>query len=396
MPTSAKIKRIPVVFRYPEARPLFFGSEKWHVGGAPLQMYMLAKELAKDPCFDVSFWIDGPIPAKQVDGISMYSFPLPIPLWRAISFLPQATRSAALWIAEVINRRRCRIAARLARDGVMIFSVCSSSELVSHQEMIHKNGGKVFYRVASDIDVVPQMRGEEGDDDFSMALATVDTVIVATHYQRRMAKENFGIDTLLIPSPFLLPFVPDDSKVANEERDTILWVGQCVAYRRPWVMLELARAFPSENFVMVMPECDALLTRAIKSQLSAASNIELIDHVPPDQIQPYFNRAKMYVNTSQFEGFPNTLHQAAFARTPYVSLTWNPDNLLENNNIGLGCNDDVSTMILHMSTLLQDEELMRQMGDNAHQYVTTQHVFEDVVSQYKDAIRKACDGAYIA
>ena len=76
----------------------------------------------------------------------------------------------------------------------------------------------------------------------------------------------------------------------------------------------------------------------IYTTASKIKNIKIIDFVDFHKIDEYFKKARVFVNSSIEEGFPNTFIQACKNKTPIVSLDVNPDNFIDNHEVGVFCN----------------------------------------------------------
>lgn len=363
-----KQDRLSVIFRYPNAKGLFIKVPGFKPGGAPIQMYTLATELAKDQNFNVNFWVGGDVPERRIQGVKLISQQGPVE-----KGLPLVSRS--------INKKRAESIASQYADGCFIFSVAEEEFFPRQQEIIHAHGGKTLYQVASDIDVSPFLRSSNGSDAFSQALLKADGIIAQTPKQKEELKKNFGRDSCIVKPSFRL------SEDSDWSEEIILWVGQGWSIKRPWIVLELARRFPKEKFVMIMPAADMSLIGAIKDEAEKVENIEIVDYVEFTKIQRYFNRAKLVLNTSVHEGFPNTLHQAAMGKAPYVSLSWDANNYLEKNCIGACAHNDVNRMVSVMSEYLMDPTFMHLTGERAYKNFKENHDVAVVIEDFKTAIR---------
>lgn len=359
---------INVIFRYPEAKGLFVDVPNFKPGGAPIQTYTLATELAKDSSFNVYFWVDGEVPEEHVDGVKLFSSPDLIS-----KGIPILSRFKNEGIKAEFQKRFI--------DSVCIYTVADNLGLPEQQKMIHEVGGKTIYRVASDVDVKPELRFSDGNDPYTKAIFSADKIIAQTLSQKEILRQRFRIDADVVRSSFR------ESEYNKIEKDCVLWVGHSVAIKRPWVVSELARRFPDEKFVMIIPEVDANIALAFKDGADKITNLEVIAHVDPDEIQTYFNRAKVVLNTSVYEGYPNTLHQASIGRAPYLSLSWNPDGYLEANGMGVGADNDVEKMAQLLKKYLEDEELRNSTGENAYKNFKNEHDVSVAIEDLKAVIR---------
>lgn len=361
-------QKISVLFCYPRAKNLFVKVPGSKTGGAPIQMYTLASELAKDPNFDVCFWVEGDVPDHRIDGVKLVSQQGPIQHGLPI-------------VSRAINKKRREKLAVNFPGACFIFSVANQDFFPQQQEIIHAHGGKTIYRIASEIDVCPELRNSNGSDAFSQALKKADGIIAQTEFQQRLLKENFDRDSVLLKPSFRL------SEFEQWSDEHILWVGQGWDIKRPWIVLEFARRFPKEKFVMIMPTADDTLIAAIKDEAEKVANLEIIDYVEFAEIQRYFNSAKLVLNTSVHEGFPNTVHQAAMGKAPYVSLSWDADGYLERNCVGACAKNDVNKMAGIINDYLVEPSFMHLTGERAYQNFQANHNVTIVIEDLKEAIR---------
>ena len=99
--------------------------------------------------------------------------------------------------------------------------------------------------------------------------------------------------------------------------------------------MRLAESMPDEQFVMICnsSEHDKGIHSQLIDQSRHLSNLEFIEFVSHTEIRPYYARAKLLVNTSEIEGFPNTFIEAAIEKTPVVSLNVNPNGMFTAHSI---------------------------------------------------------------
>lgn len=172
------------------------------------------------------------------------------------------------------------------------------------------------------------------------------------------------------------------------EKEYILWVGRCDSLKNPEIFLDVARSLPQFLFFMICPKqsSNPEYFEEIKKMAQSLTNITFIDFVPFRDIQPYFDRAKIFVNTSDFEGFTYTLIQSGLARTPVVYLNVNPDEVITKYNIGYVADGDKKKMISQIVLLLNDKKDWKEKSINALQYVTENHDINIIGGQWRDLI----------
>ena len=170
-----------------------------------------------------------------------------------------------------------------------------------------------------------------------------------------------------IPDGFHIPPCPD----LRRENGFVLWVGRDVAYKRAWLFADLARMLPQHQFVMVGD---------IHSVKDVPANLRLLGPTRPDGLSQLYSSAKLLVNTSEVEGFPNVLVEGAMYGIPYLSFL-DPDGVLKEYSIGIQPRspDDMATTI---DMLMTTEDRRLALGRNARRFVEEHRDIEKVVRQW--------------
>lgn len=351
---------------------LLWPSEGESFGGAELQTFLLARGLAGSGVFDVSFLAylrSGDVP--QLDWAECY------PGTRMVE------RGVPV-LSAFENERRWMDAFR--RTGADIFVQSGLGEVNAHLRLFQRlTGARVALRLASDGDLegmfVPGQRWKrlalEG-------LRTADVVFARNRWQQERLLERFGQDSPVLRNAFPVPDAPP-----AVVKDMVLWVASCQELKQPWVFLDLARAVPQQSFTMVMPKNDVALWERIAAEASRLSNLTFVERVPLAEIQAYFDRARVFVNTSTVEGFPNTFAQAAMGATPILSLNVDPDAVLVSEGFGRCAHGDQARLTADLKELLRGESMRDAMGAAAFDYAVRNHKEADVVARFQRVLAEA-------
>jgi len=148
--------------------------------------------------------------------------------------------------------------------------------------------------------------------------------------------------------------------------------------KNPDLFLKLAILFPDEKFVMICPYDISQKENweKLKSRTDEIDNLTFIKKVPFYEIQKYFNKALLFVNTSDFEGFPNTFLQAAQGKTPVISLNVNPDNFITEYDCGSFADGSFKKMVSGIKNLLENNNDRTKKGENLFRYLKENHDFK--------------------
>jgi glycosyltransferase involved in cell wall biosynthesis len=230
---------------------------------------------------------------------------------------------------------------------------------------------KIIYNIASILDINGQrFKGLFGKLSF-LAMKFVDIILVQTQDQYNLLNKK---RQKKVPTDGMIRNIYEYQDNTNkEERKHILWVSRCIKIKRPEIFLSLAKNFPNEKFIMICPKSDIELWNKISQETNKYRNLKFIESVPYKEIGKYFKEAKIFVNTSTHEGYPNTFLQAAETNTPILSLSVNPDKLLDKYKIGLDCKNNYNLMEETLNRLLKDRSLYNRLSQNSEIYLKKEH-----------------------
>lgn len=205
-------------------------------------------------------------------------------------------------------------------------------------------------------------------------------VVVQTDDQMRLLKEMTGRDGVLIRSTFPEPDRPDTSV----ERRYVLWVGNFRDVKRPEMFIELASRLPQYEFVMVGGPLTSQESTfdEMKSRAERIGNLHLTGPIPYRDVGKHFGGAKVFVNTSSAEGFPNTYLQAWSRGLPVIA-TFDADGLIVKHGLGRYC-ENVDELVRAVDEFMRDDALRASVGESALRYARENHSLEAVAAQYDE------------
>lgn len=94
------------------------------------------------------------------------------------------------------------------------------------------------------------------------------------------------------------------------------------------------RGMRGVKFIMIGRALNTQWHREMLKKMSALENLEYLGECSLDEVNKILANAHIFVNTSTYEGFPNTYIQAWMRKVSVVSLNINPDNIIDRNRIG--------------------------------------------------------------
>lgn len=350
-------------------------------GGAEIDMYILATYLVKTGRYDVTFWVGdyGQPQEEVINGIEVQKF-----FHRTNSNKSLLQQKAAhkaktikllmscdcdVYITEAASEYAgwLSLVEKVLRKKIFIFRLASD-----------KNADLSFYK---NDPVVTKKANRRIYRWYSFAMKNVDAIISQSEKQRDLLYKNTGLNSVVVKNGFYI-----NHSVDFTDKKYILWVARGAKLKRPELFLEMAEKLPEETFVLIMPPAHKAYSfyQYIKSEAERINNVKFIDFVSYFEIQKYYNKAKLFVNTSEYEGFPNAFIQACIGATPILSMKVNPDEFLTKNKIGICCSDDINKAVNFIRSL--DEEKIACYGGNALKYICENHNIKNIGKQYEDII----------
>ncbi len=366
------VRPVRICFLAPKAYPLFNPDVQGVFGGAEVDLYFLATELARDSDFDVSFLTAdyGQPDVEQRENVT---------LLKTVDFRRNPLHGA---------RRIWRAMQRVDAHAYMIKTISFGMFLVG--EFCRRHGKLFFYRTSNtnSCDGTYLRRHPLMGRLYQRALRQANRVFVQNESDREALERTTGVPSLAIPNGHPLPALHETP------RDAVLWVGRSVKIKAPERLIDLARSVPEERFVMICQRAtgdtdyDRLFEKA-----RAVQNLEFIERVPFHEADAYYRRAKVFVNTSDAEGFPNTFIQACAHAVPILSLNVNPDGFLMQHNCGVDCQGKAERLPEGLRFLTAADKYV-EIGRNARRYVEQRHDIRVVAQTYKNIFRESVDARF--
>ena len=124
----------------------------------------------------------------------------------------------------------------------------------------------------------------------------------------------------------------------------------------------------------------------IKESASKINNFDFKGFIPYKEINRYYAESSLFINTSYVEGFPNTFLEAWGNYKPVITLDFDPDEIICKYKLGLHSRT-FEQMIKDIKTLLKDEKLRREMGNNSRKYVEKEHNLNKIINEYEILIK---------
>tara|TARA_B100000315_G_scaffold259232_1_gene314439 strand:+ start:1193 stop:2296 length:1104 start_codon:yes stop_codon:yes gene_type:complete len=367
MPREIKVCFVSIL-----AYPLFNSACNINHGGAEVELYNFARELVKDRKYKLRFIVAdaGQEDTEYYDNIKVIkSFPLRRP------------------ILNITGPMKLYAALNKANPDIIISeSAGFETGMLCLYSKFHNK--KFIYRTAhvDDCNRV-RIRKKWWGFSFGYALKNADQILAQTKDQQKLLMENHGINSILLKNGYTL------NNVDAKEKKSILWVGRGISWKRPEIFLKLAKHFPNEKFIMIMSKNnkEMKIWNTIKYKSDKIKNLTFIEKVPFSEIDYYFRDAKVFVNSSKYEGFPVTFLHAAMNRTPILSLNVNPDNFITKHGCGLYSNDEYDCLVRNLKKLIDDRIFYTECSNQSFAYAFEHHNLVQKIQEFKEVIFRLVD-----
>lgn len=290
------------------------------VGGAQVQQTLLARALARAG-HEVAMVVGD---YGQPDGAC----------WDGVVTYKACGFEAGMPVIRFVHPRWTSIWSALRRaDAELYYTSCAGMQVGLLAAFCMRRGRRFVFRVASDSDCDPSrllVRYARDRWLYRYGLRRADAVLVQSTAQGELLNRHFALPCQLAGS-----LVGEPGTQPPERDIDVLWVGNLRELKRPARLLELAERLPDRRFHMVggaMPG-EQQLFEDIRRRAAAADNVVFHGRLPYVETNALHARAKVLVNTSDFEGFPNTYLQSWIRGTPVVAC-FDPDGVIAREGLG--------------------------------------------------------------
>ena len=181
--------------------------------------------------------------------------------------------------------------------------------------------------------------------------------------------DRMGLDCTLY-RPLIMPRT--SLRPAVKDLD-FLWIARCQPIKRPHLFLDLVEALPEARCAMICPAEDRALWADVSERAARLPNLCFLERVPYHEVQAWYDRAEIFVNTSTWEGFANAFIQAGQGEAGLLSLAVNTDGLLDRFGAGYCAGDDPARLHALARLLLTEASERRKCQLGAARFVAEWH-----------------------
>jgi glycosyltransferase involved in cell wall biosynthesis len=316
-------------------------------------------------------------------------------LWQGIRVFKAYRRQAGIPMLRFFHPRWTRLWSALARaDADVYYTSCAGMHVGLIAMFCRRRGRRFVFRAASDPDCdrsrLPLLVRYARDRWlYEYGLRRADAILVQSAGQAEALARSYGLGAgiaeMLVDSPVAAPMRDID----------VLWVGNLKRVKRPDRVLQLARALPGAHIHVVggeTPGEEALFQEFVQGA-TATEHLTYHGRVPYRAACALYGRARVLLNTSDVEGFPNAYLQAWQNGVPVVTLI-DPDGVIEREGLGIVCSS-AEGLSDAVQRLLDDRTAWAHASTRCSAFMARHYnedrILADYLAAFRDARTNTCE-----
>jgi glycosyltransferase involved in cell wall biosynthesis len=338
------------------------------IGGESVQQTLLARALARRG-HDVSMVTAD---LGQADGS----------LYHGIRTFRAYRPEAGVPLLRFLHPRGTGLWRALARaDAEIYYTSCAGMHVGLLAAFCGRHRRRLVFRCASDTDCDPArllVRYARDRWLYRYGLRRADIILAQSAAQTQALERHFGRASRL--ACMLIGPAPAAEAAARDI--DVLWIGNIRQVKRPERLLALAAEAPGTAFHMVGgPVTDeAGLYQRVRRDAAQHPNVTFHGHCSYTEANALCGRARLLVNTSEAEGFPNAYLQAWSRGVPVVTFS-DPDGLIRRHRLGAAVSS-AAEMHAAIRDLLNDAPALAAAGERCRQYMQREYGEERLLAPY--------------
>jgi glycosyltransferase involved in cell wall biosynthesis len=205
-----------------------------------------------------------------------------------------------------------------------------------------------------------------------------------------IAVVNNGIDTARFS-----PSGPTHEGIDGTSGPAIAFVGRLVDGKRPQdalaALADIRERCPDAHlfFCGDGPMRDSLENAVAEKGLNDA--VTFLGRVPYSEMPTVFRAADLFVLPSRTEGFPRTVLEALSCETPVVSSNLEQTAKIVEQTGATVEVGDIEGLATAVADLLEDEQLLSDLGSHGRRIVTTRYDWEDTVRETTNVLGQVAE-----
>lgn len=162
----------------------------------------------------------------------------------------------------------------------------------------------------------------------------------------------------------------------------IIWVGNIKKNKRPLLLLMCAKKFPQLKFTMIG---DGDMWQEVQAYIKNENlhNVNMMGRIDNDKVYEYMKESDLLLMTSEFEGLPKVIQEAAQCGVPSIYMANNYSvDFIEDGVNGFAVYS-LEEMIEKIQFLLDHPEEYPKMSQNAKEIIS-EYSWEKLIPRYEE------------
>lgn len=261
----------------------------------------------------------------------------------------------------------------------------------------------VYSIVASKILKIPNIISERANPNYStlnrfwtiirkITYPFSDCLVVQTPANKIYFKSYMKSDIQIINNPINMDLLKNKDP-SIEKENIILNVGRLAKPKNQDLLIRAFSNINNSEWKLVLVGAginhkqyeDLIISLDMQDKIILAGNIS--------DVSTYYNKAKIFAFTSEYEGFPNVILEAMSYELACISTNCphGPSEIIRNNKNGILIPvSDQKALEMNLTKLIEHEDLRRLLGRNALKSTLTYHP-TSIVLQWTELINKLTD-----
>lgn len=323
------------------------------IGGISVQMYFWANTFIKNGWDVHSFYSDKNTTSFDTEGIIFHK-DFVTHLWSAVLYL-----FFTLYIFIKVKPNLIITRGGTNRNLLFIsfiakcFKTTTVHFIASDKELTLRNG-----TLANNINRSCFLKG----------IRNTKFIVAQNEFQEAQLLSLFNRKSLIIPN--IWGVVKNDN-IYDIKNTDVLWVANIKSLKRPTWVFDLAKKMPNFSFTIIGGDMEHSLFDTCNREADSLPNLHFLGSKSFRETNEYFKHCRLFLCTSEYEGFPNTFLQAWSNNVPIIS-TVNPNNVLESHNTGIFC-QTIEELSSAIDKCLTDNNLYHEKAEAIGNYFTYTH-----------------------
>ncbi len=318
------------------------------------------------------------------------------------------------WVVTVGVREGLKLKERVVIDGVNFVGIGQGQYLLSYYRFLVSEqpdwcywraaehwlglvvqvakfvGVRTIFAAAFDTDIEPRHALTHHPQLwplFAWGLANTDRIYVQHRGQFERLATRWQAKAYVVPSlAGQLVVGPPHTK----RKGYVAWMGTLRRPKRADLLIEIAQRLPDVEFVVCGGTSSWRSTidygRQIVQSLQELSNVNYMGQVDPQKAKIIIAEASLLLSTSDGEGFPNSFLEAWSCGTPVVSVSIDPDEVIQRKGLG-ALTGNLDGAVLAIKDFMASPQDCDEIASRAREHVHASHGEDTVIKIFESAIR---------